>query len=125
MVGGHDARAHHRHVVHPAAGEHVLEDHLLLQNLQLGRGDVLLARLHLGFRLNDVDGSDGPQLRAALVVLVQFLVQFVVCCFTLRSSLSVTRSSKGSPVGHGGHHLVLESEVGNVPLVPGYPNARC
>ena len=124
MVGGHDARADHRHVVHAAAGKHALEDRLLLQDLQLGREDVLLARLHLGFRLDDVDGSDGPQLRAALIVLVQFLVQLEgvllhLEVFIVRDQVPV----KTDHVGHAGHHLVLESEVGNVPLVLGYANS--
>ena len=123
MVGGHDARAHHRHVVHPAASEHALEDHLLLQDLQLGGEDVLLARLHFGLRLDDVDGSDGPQLRAPLVVLVQLLVQLVGVLlhfetFIVRDQVPV----EAHHVGDAGHHLILESEVGNMPLVLGYAN---
>ena len=70
MVGGNDVRLDDRQVVHAAAGEVVLQDRLLVQHLRLRGGDVLLAGLHFGFGLDDVDGGDGAEIGLALVVVV-------------------------------------------------------
>ena len=55
VIGGDDAGAGYRRVVEAGAGEHALEDHFLLQNLSFLGQNVLLAALHLGLRLDDVD----------------------------------------------------------------------
>ena len=81
-----------RRVFGAVAGEHVLQDHLLLQHLRFRGGDVLLAAGHFGLRLHDFDGRDGAKFGAALVVFVQLLVQLERRCFTLSASLNDTRS---------------------------------
>ncbi len=71
VVGGDDAGVDDIGPVEAAAGEDDFEDGLLLQYLGFGVGDVLLRGFHFGFGLDDVDGGDGAQLGAALVVVVE------------------------------------------------------
>ena len=50
---------------------HALEDHLLLQYLGFRGDDILLAALHFGFGLDDVDLGERTEFGAALVVVIE------------------------------------------------------
>ena len=75
MVRRHNPRQRDSRVVQAIARQRALQDHLLLQHLRFALHHILLRRFHIGFGLNDVDGCDGAQVGALLVVFVKLRVQ--------------------------------------------------
>src|ERR1035437_9449618 len=120
VIGGGNARADHRRVAEARAGEHALEDHFLLQYLGFRSHHILLAALHFGFSLDDIDLGQGAQFGAALVIGIELRVEAQGLLLHLEAVVERHQIPiQADDVIHRGDDLLFKSEVGNVQLVLG------